>query len=182
MAIADRSTRGRSRRVSTAALTLLGGLLLLSGCAGTPLQSRAVDDARARYLAASENPRIREAAAGSMDRAGQHLAEAERLLRESGRQADVDHHAFLSRQHVAIAEARLRRAGAQQDLQRAEERRRSLLAEARRLEAAAAARRADTVEDQLAETRMQLRLAEERARALADRLVEAGVTGSREPD
>lgn len=32
------------------------------------------------------------------------------------------------------------------------------------------------VADELAETRMQLRLAEERAKALAERLVEAGVT------
>lgn len=154
--------------------------VLLSACTASPLDPDAVKDAREHYQAAGETPQIFTFAASSMHQALEHLEQAEELLESDASQDEVDHHGFLARQHVAIAEARLRRALAQQDVDQAEERRRMLLLQARQQKAAAAAARVEAIESELADTRMQLRMAEERAKALADRLVEAGVTSSRD--
>lgn len=156
--------------------------VLLGACASAPLDAGSIDDARGRYAAVSDTPRIFEFAASSIRQAQQHLEQAEQLYDEDASQEEVDHQSFLARQHLAIAEARLRRALAQQDVEKAEARRRSLLLEAERREAVAAAERAEAMESELTDTRMQLRMAEQRAKALADRLVEAGVTGSRESE
>lgn len=163
-------------------LLILVTSVLLGACASAPLEAGSIDDARERYAAVSDTPRIFDFAASSIRQAQQHLMQAEQLYDDDASQEEVDHQSFLARQHLAIAEARLRRALAQQDVEQAEDRRRSLLLEAERREAVAAAERAEAMESELTDTRMQLRMAEQRAKALADRLVEAGLTSSRESD
>ena len=166
-------------RASVAILTFM----LLSACAGTSeRESAALGQARDVYATAAEQSDIFEYADSSMRQAERHLQKAEELLKQTGNQTAVDHHAFLARQHVAIAEARLRRGSAQQDIERLEERRQALMLAARQREATLAARRAEAVEGELADTRMQLRMAEQRAKALAERLLELGVTSSRQED
>jgi hypothetical protein len=167
-----------------AARAVLAGVAvtLVCACATIPLETAALDDSRERYEAASDSPRIFDYAASSMHQAQHHLRRAEQLLEDAASQDELDHHSFLARQYVAIAEARLRRGLAQEDIERAEQRRQALVLEHQKREAAAAAQRADAVEDELSDTRMQLRMSERRAKSLAERLVEMGVTDSVEPN
>jgi hypothetical protein len=157
-------------------------VVLLAACAATQPDTAALDDARALYSTASQTAGIFDYAASSMRQAQHHLRVAEQLLADHAPKDEIDHHSFLSRQHVAIAQARVRRGQAQEDIERGEQRRRTLIAAAERREATAAARRAEAAEDELTDTLMQLRMAERRAKALAERLLELGVTSSREPE
>ena len=165
--------------------TLLAAVALLLSCACTSTGEReniALNEARALFATAAENTDTLRYASSSMRDAEAHLRKAEELLREAGDQAAADHHAFMARQHLAIARARQRRGAAQQDIERYQERRQALMLAARQREATLAARREEAMEDELAETRMQLRLAEQRAKAMADRLVELGVTSSQQSE
>jgi ribosome-binding protein aMBF1 (putative translation factor) len=167
-----------------AARAVLAGIAvtLACACATIPPESVALDDSRERYAAASDSPRIFDFAASSMRQAQHHLRRAEQLLEQAASQDELDHHSFLARQYVAIAEARLRRGLAQEDIEQAAQRRQALVLEYQQREAAAATQRAEAVEDELSDARMQLRMSERRARSLAERLVEMGVTDSVEPN
>jgi hypothetical protein len=160
------------------ARTLAANLVLLFAvaCATAELDRDSVDQARQELSKASEMARIYDYGAGAMRQAErfQHLAES--TIQDPDEADLADHYAFLARKHVAIAEARLRRGIAEEEIERAHQRLRALKVAAE--QRAAAAEHAEAVEEELSDTRMKLRMSERRARALAERLVELGVTDS----
>lgn len=173
-----------SRIIAAAAKrgVVLLGVALAGGCASTELDPASVSEARRQLEARAETARLYEFAGSSMRQAEQHLRRAEQILEQGGSQQSLDHHEFMARQQLAIAESRLRRGLTQEQIVSTEQDLLALVQQAERQEAEATARRVEEVEGELSETQMKLRMAEQRAKAMAKRLVEAGITDSVKPD
>lgn len=157
--------------------TMLATFLTVAACSSAPSSpDDTLNTTLELYDDAVQTDGIFEHAGTSMGLARDHLRQASRLFEQSTSRDRVEHHSFMVRQHVAIAMARLRRAVAQEAIDHADETRRQVMLQARQREAAAASQRAEAAESRLSDTRMQLEMAEHRARTLAERL--AALDGS----
>ena len=116
---------------------------LATGCATIPESNAMLEDARAAYQAALNDPAAVQAAAVSLDRAENELARAERLLDEGADIELVEHHAYLARRHAEFARERGRLAVAEQKVAAADAQRKEVLLEARTREARSAEQRAE---------------------------------------
>jgi outer membrane protein OmpA-like peptidoglycan-associated protein len=109
-------------------LILISGLtaaaLALSGCAHTMRTNAALEDAQAAYRTAQENPDVARNASLELKKAETALNKAEQLLQQKGETDEVEHQAYLAKQHVYIseeigkqkmAEAALEQAGAERN-------------------------------------------------------------------
>jgi outer membrane protein OmpA-like peptidoglycan-associated protein len=120
-------------------LSLLAAVLAAGGCATLgPEAERQLEEARASYRFASDDPHVQRYAAAELASASTALREAERLAAEGGSPELVEHNAYLAerRSRTALGSAQIRQAEADIAVVR-EERRRTQL-EAREREAAAA--------------------------------------------
>jgi outer membrane protein OmpA-like peptidoglycan-associated protein len=120
-------------------LSLMAAVLAAGGCATLgPEAERQLEEARASYRFASDDPHVQRYAAAELASASTALREAERLAAEGGSPELVEHNAYLAerRSRTALGSAQIRQAEADIALAR-EERRRTQL-EAREREAAAA--------------------------------------------
>ena len=148
-------------------LSLMAAVLAAGGCATlSPEAERQLEEARATYRFALDDPHVQRYAAAELASAATALREAERLAAEGGSPALVEHNAYLAerRSRTALGTAQVRQAEADIAVAREEERRRTQL-EAREREAAAARARAEQAE-------AAHRTAEQRAQLLARERVE----------
>lgn len=128
-------------------LSLMAAVLAAGGCATlSPEAERQLEEARASYRFASEDPRVQRYAAVELASASTALREAERLAAEGGSPELVEHNAYLAerRSRTALGTAQIRQAEA--DIAVAREDRRRTQLEAREREAAAARARAEQAE------------------------------------
>ena len=142
-------------------LSLMAAVLAAGGCATlTPEAERQLEEARASYRFASEDPRVQRYAGVELASASTALREAERLAAEGGSPELVEHNAYLAerRSRTALGSAQIRQAEA--DIAATREERRRIQLEAREREAAAARARAEQAE-------AARREAEQRAQLLA---------------
>jgi hypothetical protein len=151
-----------------ACVTLLVATLL-SGCGSTPLSEDSLHTSEELFAMANETPEIYRYASSNMRQAHRYLQSAAELADEGGSQDELEHLTFLARQHVAIAEARLRRGLTEAKINNADQRRETLVLASEQRQAAAA-------EEQLSEMRAKLVTSERRAQALAEKLREMGVS------
>lgn len=79
-------------------------LLGLTACSSTPEPNIALDTARSQYAAAAANPYIQQHAPLDLEKAKEQLAKAEQLHQEDEDREIVDHHAYMAKQRVAIAQ------------------------------------------------------------------------------
>ena len=145
-------------------LTVIAAALAAGACATlSPEAERQLEEARASYRFASEDPRVQRYAAAELASASSALREAERLAAQGGSAELVEHNAYLAerRSRTALGIAQIRQA--ETDIAEAREERRRTQVEAREREAAAARARAEQAEAarREAELRAQL-LARER--------------------
>jgi outer membrane protein OmpA-like peptidoglycan-associated protein len=116
--------------------------LALSGCAQKMTSNAAVDEARTAFQAAQANPAVVRNAALEFKKAETALNKAEQLLQQQGAAADIEHQAYLSRQHSAIAQEIGSRKLAEAVIEQASAERNKVLLEARAAEATLARQRA----------------------------------------
>lgn len=159
--------RHPTRRLLTTA-TLLS-LTLLTGCGSAPLQEDSLRTSQELFTVAAESPDIYRYASSNMRQAQRYLRQAQELLADGGSQDELEHLTFLARKHVAIAEARLRRGLNEAKIERADQRREALVLASERREVA-------VTQERLAEMRAKLANSEQRAQALAQKLLELGVS------
>jgi outer membrane protein OmpA-like peptidoglycan-associated protein len=120
-------------------LSLMAAVLAAGGCATLgPEAERQLEEARASYRFASDDPHVQRYAAAELASASTALREAERLAAEGGSPELVEHNAYLAerRSRTALGSAQIRQAEA--DIAVAREERRRTQLEAREREAAAA--------------------------------------------
>lgn len=128
-------------------LSLMAAVLAAGGCATlSPEAERQLEEARASYRFALEDPRVQRYAAVELASASTALREAERLAAEGGSPELVEHNVYLAerRSRTALGTAQIRQAEA--DIAVAREDRRRTQLEAREREAAAARARAEQAE------------------------------------
>lgn len=152
------------------------GTALVTACGSAPLRDDSLGTSRELFAVASETPEIYRYASSDMRQANRYLQQAQEMLEEGGSQDELEHLTFLARKHVAVAEARMRRGLIDEKILRADQRRETLVLSSEKREAAAAVERAAEAEDRVAEMGAKLATSERRAQALAEKLVELGVS------
>jgi outer membrane protein OmpA-like peptidoglycan-associated protein len=121
---------------------LLMAALALSGCAQTITSNAAVDEARAAFQAAQADPAVVRNAALELKKAETALNKAEQLLQQQSPVVEIEHQAYLSRQHSAIAQETGSRKLAEAAIEQASAERNKVLLEARSAEASLAQQKA----------------------------------------
>lgn len=122
---------------------------MLTGCTTTPPKNTALEDARSVYSSARTNPQVVSLAPLELQKAGDSLGKADAAL-SKGDEAAVGQLAYLTRQHVAIAQETAKRKAAEMEIANASAQRDQVRLAARTAEAEAARRQA-TLAQQTAE-------------------------------
>jgi outer membrane protein OmpA-like peptidoglycan-associated protein len=117
--------------------------LLLSGCAQKTTTHPALEEARSAIQTARSNPSVTRNAPLELEKAEKALGRGEDLFRQKADEVNIEHEAYLARQHAAIAEEIADRREAQATIGKASANRSKVLAEARAAEAEYARRQAE---------------------------------------
>jgi len=138
--------------------------LLFSGCA-KKMPPPALEEARAAYQTARANPAVIQHAPLELEKAGEALNKGEQLFEEKADSVEIEHQAYLAKQHSAIALEISDRKLAEEAIQRAGEMRNKILAQARGAEAdyarqQALAQKAETTTAQERAAKLEAELAE----------------------
>jgi outer membrane protein OmpA-like peptidoglycan-associated protein len=142
----------------------VGGLLAI-GCGGGPRNNPLLDDARASVSAAVNDSAVVTSAPEVLDQAEATLRRAERLFEEGADAVEVEHYSYLTRQHIARAEALAELRSREREIERAELERQQVVLQAREREAQAERREAELA-------RADAQAALERARELSEQVAE----------
>ena len=148
---------------------LLAAFAVVAGCAAAPEENAMLEQARAAYNAARNDPLVMENAPLELARAEDNLLKAQELWEENKETVRVEHHAYLSRQQSAIAIESAQLQKAQQTIKEADAERNRVLLEIRAREAEAARQQARASQSELEELRTR---AEEQARLERTRQLE----------
>jgi outer membrane protein OmpA-like peptidoglycan-associated protein len=89
-----------NRTILTLALSIT-----LAACSSTPDRSGSLDQARANYRTAQNDPQVQSLAPAELRRAGESLELAERAFNDRDQRHNVDHLAYMANQQVTIAQA-----------------------------------------------------------------------------
>ena len=118
--------------------------MALSGCAQKVMTNPAVDEAKAAYQAAQANPAVMRNAPLELKKAEMALTKAEETFQKQGDVAVIEHQAYLSKQHSAIAQEIGNQKMAEAAIEQANAERNKVLLEARSAEASLAQKEAST--------------------------------------
>jgi outer membrane protein OmpA-like peptidoglycan-associated protein len=135
-------------------LSLLAALLaalLLASCAAAPVANNALEEARAAYRLAADDPQVRLRAPVELALSERSLAQAERSWRDGKAPDLVAHQAYLAGQRARIAQRTAQYRGAEATVATSSEQRNRIVLEAREREAAAAKAQARAAQLALAE-------------------------------
>ena len=116
--------------------------MAFSGCAQKVMTNPAVDEAKAAYQAAQANPTVMRSAPLELKKAEMALTKAEETFQQKGDLAVVEHQAYLSKQHSAIAQEIGNQKMAEAAVEQASAERNKVLLEARATEATLAQKQA----------------------------------------
>jgi outer membrane protein OmpA-like peptidoglycan-associated protein len=144
---------------------IFAGTVLLAGCSTVPTTTPALDEARADYVAASNNPQVASnaplefrQASEALDRANQAAAKRESL-------DTIDRLAYVAKQRIATAQEVARAKTAEADIANAGRERDRVQLEARTAEAERAKREAAAANAQVAAAQQQAQDAQAQAAA-----------------
>ena len=145
-------------------------VFILIGCGGPPEDNPLLKEAKNNFQKAENDSAIVTNAPVALKEAEEALQESERLWEEKAGKELVDHHAYISKQKVAIARETAKLNAAQDEVERAESQRQKVLIKARKAEAIAAERRAEEALSQAEKERREAQKARKRAEELAERV------------
>lgn len=136
--------------------------LALAGCAG-PERNAMLEEARAAYATASNEPLTVGNAPLELKQAGDSLQRAQDLWESKADMDQVTHQAYIARQQTAIAQEAAQLKVAQEKIGQADVQRQQVLLEARSREAQSARQRAEAGERELAQTQRQVEQSRQQA-------------------
>jgi len=152
-------------RAMTLKSTIFAGAVFLAGCSTVPTTTSTLDQARADYVAASNNPQVAayaplefRQASEALDRANQAAAKRESL-------DTIDRLAYVAKQRVATAQEVARAKAAEKEIADAGRQRDRMQLEARTAEAERARREAANANAQVAVAQQQAQDAQAQAAA-----------------
>jgi outer membrane protein OmpA-like peptidoglycan-associated protein len=156
------------------------GALLLAACSTVPTTTPTLDEARADFVAANNNPQIATYAALEFKQASDSLDAANRAAAQHESLDTIDRLAYVAKQRIATAQEVARAKAAQAEVANAARERDKVQAEARAAEsdrarrdaeaqAAAAQAQAANAQAQAQDAQMQAQAAQQQAAMLAER-------------
>jgi outer membrane protein OmpA-like peptidoglycan-associated protein len=131
---------------SLAVLAVVGPLLF--GCSAAVMENASLDQAKAGFAAARNDPAVFKNAPLELQRAQADLDQADMILKRQGDIAEVEHLAYLAQQRTAIARETTNVKLAEQSVEAASIERNKVLLEARSLEADLALKKAQMANEQ----------------------------------
>src|SRR5574340_170132 len=151
-------------------LSLIAAAVLV-GCSTVPPQNSSLEDARSLYNSARTDSQVVSLAPLELQKAGDSLSKADAALNKGDNDA-VEQQAYLTRQHVAIAQETAKRKSAETDIANATAQRDQVRLEARTAEAEAARRQAAIAQQSADEKAAALAAASAEAQRNAARIAE----------
>jgi outer membrane protein OmpA-like peptidoglycan-associated protein len=159
---------------------IFAGALLLAACGTVPTTTPTLDEARADFVAANNNPQVATYAALEFKQAGDALDAANRAAAQHESLDTIDRMAYVAKQRIATAQEVAKAKAAQAEVANAGRERDKVQAEARAAEsdrarraaesqAAAAQAQAADAQAQAQDAQMQAQAAQQQAAQLAER-------------
>jgi outer membrane protein OmpA-like peptidoglycan-associated protein len=150
------------------ALTL-AGVLSLAACSSTPTTTPTLDEARADFVAANNNPAVSSYAPNEFRQASEALDRANQAAAKREDLNTIDRLAYVAKQRIATAQEVAKAKTAEADIANASRERDRVQLEARTAEAERAKRDAAAAQAQAADAQMQAQAAQQQAAQLAER-------------
>lgn len=150
------------------ALTL-AGVLSLAACSSTPTTTPTLDEARADFVAANNNPAVSSYAPNEFRQASEALDRANQAAAQREDLNTIDRLAYVAKQRIATAQEVAKAKTAEADIANASRERDRVQLEARTAEAERAKRDAAAAQAQAADAQMQAAAAQQQAAQLAER-------------
>ncbi|MCC2956397.1 OmpA family protein [Massilia sp. IC2-477] len=146
-------------------MSLLAAAVLATACATTPMTTPTLDEARADFVAANNNPQVSQYAPLEFKQASDALDQANAAAARREAVADVDRLAYVAKQRVATAVEVAKAKAAEADIANASRERDQVRLAARTAEADRAKREAEAAQAQAAQAQMQAQAAQQQAAA-----------------
>jgi outer membrane protein OmpA-like peptidoglycan-associated protein len=144
---------------------LLAAAILATACATTPMTTPTLDQARADFVAANNNPQISQYAPLEFKQASDALDQANAAAARREAVADVDRLAYVAKQRIATAMEVARAKAAEADIANASRERDQVRLAARTAEADRAKREAEAAQAAAAQAQQQAQNAQQQAAA-----------------
>jgi outer membrane protein OmpA-like peptidoglycan-associated protein len=146
-------------------MSLLAAAVLAAACATAPMSTPTLDQARADFVAANNNPQVSQYAPLEFKQASDALDQANAAAARRESLNDVDRLAYVAKQRIATAMEVARAKAAEADIANASRERDQVRLAARTLEADRAKREAEAAQAQAAQAQMQAQAAQQQAAA-----------------
>jgi len=146
-------------------MSLLAAAVLATACATAPMSTPTLDQARADFVAANNNPQVSQYAPLEFKQASDALDQANAAAARREAVGDVDRLAYVAKQRIATAVEVARAKAAEADIAAASRERDQVRLEARTLEADRAKREAEAAQAAAAQAQMQAQAAQAQAAA-----------------
>lgn len=146
-------------------MSLLAAAVLATACATAPMTTPTLDQARADFVAANNNPQVSQYAPLEFKQASEALDQANAAAARREAVADVDRLAYVAKQRIASAMEVARAKAAEADIANASRERDQVRLEARTAEADRARREAEAAQAAAAQAQQQAQSAQQQAAA-----------------
>ena len=146
-------------------MSLLAAAVLAAACATSPVTTPTLDQARADFVAANNNPQVSQYAPLEFKQASDALDQANAAAARRESLNDVDRLAYVAKQRIATAMEVARAKAAEADIANASRERDQVRLEARTAEADRAKREAEAAQAQAAQAQAQAQAAQQQAAA-----------------
>lgn len=151
------------------AVSMLAAAVLAAACASAPMTTPTLDQARADFVSANNNPQVSTYAPLEFKQASEALDQANQAAARRESLNDVDRLAYVAKQRIATALEVAKGKAAEADIATASRQRDQVRLEARTAEAERAKREAEAAQAQAQQAQAQAEAAQQQNAALAQR-------------
>lgn len=153
----------------TSAVSILAAAVLAAACASTPLSTPTLDQARADFVSANNNPQVSAYAPLEFKQASEALDQANQAAHRRERLEDVERLAYVAKQRIATAQEVAKAKAAEAELADAARQRDQVRLEARTAEAERAKREAEAAQAAAQQAQARAQSAQHQNALLAER-------------
>ena len=151
------------------AVSILAAAVLAAACASAPMTTATLDQARADFVSANNNPQVSTYAPMEFKQASEALDQANQAAHRRESLEDIDRLAYVAKQRIATAQEVAKAKAAEADIADAARQRDQVRLEARTAEAERAKREAEAATAAAQQAQAQAQAAQQQNAALSER-------------
>jgi len=151
------------------AVSILAAAVLAAACASAPVTTPTLDQARADFVSANNNPQVSSYAPTEFKQASEALDQANQAAARRESLNDIDRLAYVAKQRIATAQEVAKGKAAEADIAKAAQQRDQVRLEARTAEAERAKRDAEAATAAARQAQAQAEAAQQQNAALSER-------------